>query len=139
MRLGTGELLGYPKRISLDAGSLDLFPDVDRGAPGPDDRWHLDPRQLQRDALSASGSELTLALCVFPAYRAGAALSLERLSVEDAALALVHNTFNLRRTGQAGLETLVRIAEDVPCYRLEHGDVRSAVGAVRDRVADGGK
>lgn len=129
--LGSRAVEPYPKRISLDADSvraIDGF--APAGAPAADDRWHVDPRELHPDALITTHAPHSLARCVFPSYRPGAVANLEALSPVDAFLALVSNTFNLRATGQRGLATLAQVAQEVPCHRLEHGDVGPAVEAV---------
>jgi len=55
---------------------------------------------------------------------------LEPIGRAEAFMRLADQAFNLRALGRPGVETLARTIRRAECYRLEIGDLRSAVDAV---------
>jgi hypothetical protein len=140
------EIVGYPKRLSLEIGSWPLFTGLaglESAAHAGFDpsrvRW-VDARQLHPDALAwmRAPTAPSLVLGVAPRYRAGAPLDLVRLEPLDAMTELLANDVNLPTVGAPGLETLRRIATEVPFYRMEHGGLDQAVPALHQLLVEHG-
>ena len=136
----TGEVLAYPKPISLDRGSWDLFRDAeptiaDTDEPFFENEWHIDPRRLHPDALDPDGADgrhhPRVVLVAFPSYVAGAATELTPMGRAEGLLLLLQNSFDLSSHGPSGLAALVQIAETAQLARFTVGDLGEAVDLIR--------
>ena len=126
----------YPKSIALDEGSWRLFPSFEEIGAGSDSRfahhkWHLDPRRIG----ATVGPPAPLGLVVFPRFTPGATAVPERIDAPHAAVELAQNTFNLVTLGQAGVDTIVAIAQRVPCYVMPFDDLGEAIDRIDALVA----
>jgi hypothetical protein len=145
LALAGGGVAGYPKRITLERGSWELFPSLEQRAsravhPDLDPtrvRW-IDPRALQPSALAWCGAPLELGLVVVPHYAPDQDVSITRLDPVEAMTVLLGNAFNLASSGERALRALRDVALEVPCYRLVHSDVHLAEACVRERVRERG-
>ncbi len=130
--LSTGDAVGYPRRISLDATSRRAL-----GLPAdpatPERDGGVDPADIRPGVERLSGAVGPVSAVVSPRFVAGAGFVLEPVGVDDAFDQLLANTLNLARVGQPGLDMLCQVAETAVSYRLVHGD---ALGAAR-RLLDG--
>ena len=126
----TQQVIPYPKSISLDRGSFELFPDQ-RPALHPSfertplTRWHVPP-----DEFGALGRPGPVVAVVAPRHTPGASTSLDRIGGRQALDLLLANSFDFAPAGEAGFRALVRLARQVPTYRLEAGELAGAVAAV---------
>ena len=135
--LSSGAVTAYPKPLSLDPGSWDLFADLEphiEGATEPFfvNEWHLDPNALHPDALDPDArdpgalhrhAETHIALVAFPTYVAGAPTRFEPLSRAEGLLLLLQNSFNMATAQGAGLQSLAGIAASAQLVRLTVGDL----------------
>lgn len=121
-----GRALGYPKRLALDPAGRALL-----GLSASPD-GNADPAEIRPRAQRLGGVVGRISGVVFPTYEPGAGCALTELSVQDRFDALLSNTLNLARIGQAGLEALCLLADDVHAFRLVHGDAIGAVGAIAE-------
>ena len=71
---------------------------------------------------------------VFPDYQVGRQSQLSRMTRADAVAALVANSGTLHRVPRLALRTAVRIAEQVPCYRLAAGDLAQSIVLLQELV-----
>jgi hypothetical protein len=117
----------FPRPITLEAGSWDVFADtgVGRGLDTID-------RRYRRPAPVAT-TRKPIALVVLPTYRPGAPLAIEPVDAPEAALELTRHTFSIDATG---LGVLAELARTVPVVRLVHAGVDVAVPAVGELLAD---
>jgi hypothetical protein len=127
--------LRYPRPISVAGDSkvalADLAPSVD---PDVKDRyvgddWHLDPRGIRSDSISAPAPPV---LVVAPSYEAGVLTELTPMTRAEALVTLVEHSFNVNEHGRAGFETLAAVVQRCACYRLVAGDLDDAVRLVLD-------
>jgi hypothetical protein len=129
----------YHKPLTIKPGSHHVFPELRRvgvAAHGATHaHWHVPATSIRRDALAAGG---TTGCVIGVEHRAGTASALERLDEADAMSLLVQQCFNGERLDQRGLDTAVRLARDVPCYRLHYSDTDTACALVRRALANVG-
>lgn len=132
----TGDLLPYPKPLSLEPPSMAALDGVHRYLP-PEYAWNtcmqyqLGPDDLRTGSI---GRACPVGLVVAPQFEAGAATELEPISGATAVRLLAENAFNFRRFGGRGLPILASVVVEAQCFRLRMGDLRSAVDAV-ERLA----
>lgn len=120
VRSGSLVAVGYPKRLSLDESSRRIL-----GLPTSGSE-HLS-EQVDPDDLGAGGGRLTgdvapVSRVLIPNRIDGAVPTRERLTIDDAVVALLANTFNLASTGGVGLDAICRLARTVPVERLVYGE-----------------
>ncbi len=125
----------YPKPIALDPGSFHLFPEF-----APDTRdddlwsgrrqraWYLDPASV-----GSVGAPTPAHIVVSPRWTEGAATAVTALRPIEALHELLGHAFDFSQGGAHVFEILARLANDVPMYQLNYGDLRAATAAV-DRL-----
>lgn len=129
----SGTVHAYPKWLSVERGSWDLFPGL-RPDLAPDQahfaatQWHVDPGTVRPGAVVGSADPEWI---VTPRYVPGAATSLEPLGRAEALAILVEEAFNLRRFGPAGFSALAEVVRRCRCWRLTGGSLPEAVEAIR--------
>jgi len=73
---------------------------------------------------------------VFPRYRRGAPLVVERVTRASAFNSLAVNSFNYTYLGPLGFRCVARLVEQCPVYRLNYDRLEEAVACVEEIVAD---
>ena len=130
----TGEVLPYPRFITLHETSWSAFPDLAPAWP-PEldsfthDHWQIDPDAIGAGTVAASCAIRTI---VFVDHRPGSDTRLERVSGASALVELVNTTFHFHRHGVEGFGHLGAIASRSSCYGLSYGDLAAAVGQLRE-------
>lgn len=118
-------LLGYPKPMTLDSTSRDVL-GLERS-----DSPHLSVTEMRADTVRVAGSDLRPDLIILPEYHGPRPTEpapdhrpgeIRRLTTSEAIKALLSNTLNLERAGEAGLTALCRLAESVPVITVSHHD-----------------
>jgi hypothetical protein len=128
---GSVEVVPYPKPLWLSPPSV-------LAIDGLEARVIEDYRRLDRirtyvlpvDLGGSVGSQSPVRLVVSPRYVPAEATSVEPLGQAATLMCLAENAFNLRERGSAGMETLRRVAERAPGYRLTFSDLQDAVETV---------
>jgi hypothetical protein len=77
-------------------------------------------------------SEAPLGIILFPRFRPGGNLDLQRLSQAQAGLALMASLINARNLDDHGFSEVVRLARSVPAYRLRYGGFSQLDGVLRE-------
>lgn len=127
----------YRKPISVKPGSHEVLQHLRASDGSPKAAWtsratwHIPPRQLGGAVMPEA--PLLPRWLVFPTYRSGAKLQLERLGNGEAAHLLGGNSSQLKALDRP-LEALDRLVRRAPAYRLVHGDVQQAADAVERLV-----
>jgi len=111
----------YPKPLVLDATSRTALGLAPAASP------NVSPRELHPDVALVTQPTGPISRVVLPRYVAGATAALEPLAPAEAVVAVLEHVLNLARVGQAGLDVLCRLVEDVPVARLTHGGAADAV------------
>jgi hypothetical protein len=129
----------YHKPLTIKPGSHHVFPELRLSGAAAHGaahaHWHVPATCIRPDALASGGATG----CVIGVeHRAGTASALERMDEADAMSLLVQQCFNGERLDQRGLDTAVRLAREVPCYRLHYSDTDTACALVRRALADVG-
>jgi hypothetical protein len=142
--LRSGQLLPYPKPITLKAGSFAVLPELDPDAgrsPGPGAgagaaRWAGAEWQVAvgGDTRCRVGQACAPRLVVVPRFAAGVPTRLTPLSHTEAFLSLALHTVNLLQHGVAGSAALGRIVAQTDCYALTMSDLDEACALVSDLV-----
>ncbi len=84
--------------------------------------WDVDPRRIGLGRLADGGP---IKAFVFPTFLPGSNTELRPLETLDTLQRLIANAFDFASVGQPAFATLVRLANTVPSYSLEHdGDGR---------------
>jgi hypothetical protein len=122
----------YPKALSVDRGSWQVLPELRPELPAEaehlrGEQWQVTPRQIRADVLAPGG---TPRMVVLPAYVAGAPTRLLPVPRAEALLALLQQRFAPERDPGRDLEVLARMLRSCVCYRLESGDLGTAVEAI---------
>ncbi|HEX2027143.1 MAG TPA: hypothetical protein VHF25_04010 [Nitriliruptorales bacterium] len=135
----TLEVAAYPKALSLDAGSWELFPDLEPDVdpavlPLLPHQWQVPPDAVRAGSVRESA---TPTLIVLPRYRPSVRTALRRLEPVDALRELAGCTFGFREAPQRSLDVLGRLAAAVPAYRLSVSDLSEATDLVFDALARG--
>ena len=95
--LDTGEVVGYPKPITLDPGSQQLLAHLDPGGlAGSSQRWRIAPNDIRPSAVA---ERATLRHLMFPTHVPGADNTLVAVDTIDAVVGLVSGAFNLAEHG----------------------------------------
>lgn len=122
------EAFAYPKPISLDSNGWRVV------GLGGCPTAHVSPREIRSDVALLSGAVGRVSEIVLPEHNPTDAPSRTRLTPREALRAVLSNTLNLARSGEAGLATLCRLAEEVPITRIVHHD---AVDLASELMASG--
>jgi hypothetical protein len=140
--LGSGQLLPYPKPITLKAGSFAVLPELDPdgyrspglGAGGG--RWAGEEWQVAvgGDTGRRVGQACVPRLVVVPRFEAGVPTRLTPLSNTEAFLSLALHAVNLLPHGVAGSAALGRVVAQSACYALTMSDLDEACALVWDLV-----
>jgi hypothetical protein len=131
-----GLLHPFPRPLAMDDGSIGALPGLRQKLP-PDHqqymrfRYHIPPSDLRSGAL---GRPCPVRYVVAPRYQGGGKTLLEPISRAAGLTTLVDNSFNFPRFGRRGLTALGDVVRGAECYRLQIGDLPSAVQVVRDLV-----
>lgn len=120
------EVVGYPKPITLKAGSHPVLPDLHPGTEGP--LWQL-PADVVRPGSVAAGGRL--ALIVTPRREASTGTSTRALSWGERVLAMAQNCSYLIDF-PAPLQVLGAVARAVPGVELRYRESADAARVVRD-------
>jgi hypothetical protein len=134
----SGDVVPYPKPLSMKAGASALFPELVTAGALPTDGagWaerQVAPRALGADAARSPGA---IAFVVFPRRRAGSTTQLEPLRRAEAVLTVAQQTFAFAARARENLELLAAIVGGATCYRLTIGDLDAAVARLTELVDD---
>ena len=125
--LDTGQVIAYPKPITLDPGSQQLLAHLDPGGlAGSSQRWRIAPTDIRSGAVA---ERATLTHLVFPTHVPGGDNTLVPVDTIDAVVGLVSGAFNLAEHGDR-LDDLVRLAERCTKHSLRHDGVDGPIAAV---------
>jgi hypothetical protein len=132
----TNTIEPYPKPLSIDSGSHQLFPELEPApAPGddsaPSDQWQVPPDAIRPGAV---GDRSRVRLVVFPKYEEGATTELVPVSRASGLVELATNTFEFRDHARRSLDALAAVIVDADCYRLTVGGLDDACRVVGDLV-----
>jgi hypothetical protein len=131
----TREVIPFPKPISLDPGSWFLFPELEPDAPLPpgfkDEQWHIPPSAIRPDAVGAPGP---VRYFVFPKYSDDVTTTLTPLPRAEATVEAAKNTFRFNTRSRRSLDTLADLMREAECFRLDIGDLNTAVARVGELV-----
>jgi hypothetical protein len=140
--LCSGQLLPYPKPITLKAGSFAVLPELDPDAgrsPRLDagaGRWAGGEWQVAvgGDTERRVGQACAPRLVVVPRFAAGVPTRLTPLSNTEAFLSLALHAVNLVPHGVAGSAALGRVVAQSACYALTMSDLDEACALVSGLV-----
>lgn len=123
-----GTIWAYPKPLTIDFGSWQLFPELAPAyTPGAVLSWLVPaPRTGAEVAESAP-----LRLIVFPQYEAGASTDATPVRPSEAALELSRATFAFDDHGARDLPVIAGLVRSTPAYRVRIGDLGGAVEVIR--------
>ena len=123
---------GYPKPLSIDPGSWDLFRHHEPMVAPPLQGYLEQQWQVAVPPIAPVVRTSRLGALVFPTYEAGAATSLEAMSPATVVRQGAHCTFvpPSSTIPTARLRDIAAIAAAVPVYRLISGDLQEACDAV---------
>jgi hypothetical protein len=135
---GTNRCVPFPKPLSLDPGSWDLFPELEPETNLPDDgykasQWQVAPTDIRADAVAGP---TPIQYFVFPRYAEGATTQLQRLARGEAVIELAKNTFRFNERARRSLDALAAAAQFAECYRLDIGRLDRAIALVSELVED---
>ena len=123
----------YPVHLSLKAASRDRFPEA---KPDPADlafsglTWHVDPDVIRPGSVA---SECDVGFMIAHRYEPGAAIGDRAAHLSrEACVELVRNLMLARRDTARSLDLLARICRGARSYRLVHGGLDTAVGAISE-------
>lgn len=129
--LATGEILPYPKPITLDPGTQRLLPHLDpHGLPGASTKWRIAPTMLRRDAVA---DRAMLAHIVLPHHEAGADNTLVAANTIDAVVQLLSASFNLSALGHP-VDDVTALASRCSVHTLRHDGVEGPVAAIESLI-----
>jgi len=124
----TGDLIPYPKPITLDPGAQHLFPEV-QPITADTVSWYVDPQAWgERPAYSPSPPTAV----VLPCFSAGSDLSIDDLPPGQAFMALAPTTFQFRRGPERNMRVLGRLVRGTPVFRLTYATLEQT----REGMAD---
>ena len=123
------------KPVALKNASIEVIRDFHPGAElGPTfpgtrkgDVAHLAPDAASVAAIRRPAQPR---LILFPAWREGAALTLQPQAPEQAFTRLAFNSFNYGLLGRIGFDAVADLAEACPAYQLVYGRLDDAVRCV---------
>jgi hypothetical protein len=123
--LGRGELLPYPKPITVKPGSFDVLADMDPQTGGAE--WQV---PVGGDTGRRVGRACAPGLVVFPRFEAGAPTAVAPLSDTEAFFALALNAVNMLAHGGTGTAALGAIVARSNCVALTFSDLAAACDLV---------
>jgi hypothetical protein len=135
--LTSGQLLPYPKPITVKPGSFAALWDVSTldgrggGDGSADQEWHL---AVGDRAFGHGGEPCVPGFVLVPRYEPGAPTRLERLSETSAFLELALNAVNFTDHGDAGTEALGALVSSCECAVITMSDLDEACRIVLDFV-----
>ena len=140
----SGDLLPMLKPVALKNQSVEVIrafePDAVIGTlftkTRKGDVAHLAPDEASVDARHRPARP---ALVLFPAFEAGAAVSLERLPSEDAFAHLAFNSFNYHLLGPIGFEAVADVIESCPAYKLRYSNLDQAIERIGELLDEAGE
>jgi hypothetical protein len=132
----TGLVSPFPKSLTFEPPTLELFPDLHAGFPpelaaGTRLRYYVRPDELRPGSAAEGGP---VGWVIAPRYQRGATTALEPMTRAETVMMLAQNSFNFDAFGGSALEVLGRLTEGAPGYTLRIGDLDGAVAAVRGLV-----
>ena len=122
----SGELVSYPRSLTLRADSYRFFPDQIETPAEDADRIELPPRSL---GAVYAGPAVAPSLIVQPNV-ATQESTVERLSVAAALAMLVTDTLDMERAGSKGLEGLLSLVTNAPAYRVNGRDLDASLRTI---------
>ena len=126
----------FPKPISLDPGSWELFPDLEPVLDLPNDYYKSTQWQVAPSRLGAvSNRSAPPRLVVFRQYLAGQPTRVEHLSRAETIAGLARETHRLTDHKARALHLLEQITRDTTAIRVTGGDLDEAVEAVLSEAA----
>ena len=132
----TGRIHPYPRAISLDSGSWELFHEL---APPPDRevaRFRPHQWQVPAEMLGTVVREpMSVAAVVFPRYEAGSSTELTQLDPVEGLRQLLASCFTLREQPRRDVEVLARLMDRVDAHELTMGDLEPAVTTVVEHMS----
>ncbi len=125
--LDTGELVAYPKPITLDPGSQRLLAHLDPdGLAGESSKWRIAPTDVRPGSVV---ERAVLTHLVVPTFEPGADNALVPIATIDAVIALLGGAFNLAEHGDR-LDDIVALVEGCTTYSLRHDGIAGPVAAI---------
>jgi hypothetical protein len=136
----TGIVDPFPRPLMMESSSVDVLGDLRAELPEPYEEfrrqlYHVAPDDLRARSI---GGPSVVSFVVVPCYARGAVTKLVPMTKAETLVALAKNSFNFRVLGSVGLSLLEGVARRAPGYRLEIGDLPSAVRLIEELVRDGG-
>jgi HprK-related kinase A len=133
--LSSSMLLPLVRPVSLKNESIEVIrrfsPSAVFGPEFPGTRKgtvaHLAP---SAHSFAARNRAAVAAAVVFPRYRRGASLKVERATRSSAFHTLANNSFNYARLGPLGFRCVARLVEQCPVYRMDYARLDEAVACV---------
>lgn len=110
----------FHKSICIEFSGQKVLSELADVAPSPtlSKTWDIDPRQVGSGRLAHAGP---IAAIVFPRFSHGATTNIEPLEPFEALQRLIANAFDFSSVGQPAFRALVRLANAVPAFALDHG------------------
>jgi hypothetical protein len=127
------QVTAFPKALSIDRGSWDVFPDLARPTPVTDDQWQVPPTDLRPDAVARTARPL---LVVRPRYQFGARTSVRRVGRPEMAMLLADCAFHFVDSPERNLRTIAAVVAQAGCYEVVIGSLEEAVARI-DELVDG--
>ncbi len=125
--LDTGEVVAYPKPITLDPGSQRLLAHLDPdGLTGESSKWRIAPTEVRPDSVV---ERAVLTHLIVPTFEPGADNVLVPIATIDAVIALLGGAFNLAEHGDR-LDDIVALVEGCTTHSLRHDGIAGPVAAV---------
>jgi hypothetical protein len=133
LHLETGMAHPFARPLLMEPGSVEVVRGLQEKLPDEYEcfrarLYHVAPDDLRPHAV---GTPSPIRYVISPRYRMGSRTTLKPMTRAETLYLLGENSFNLDRVGSAGISTLRTVAEAAPGYRLEIGDLRSAVECVQ--------
>ena len=124
--LGSGELLAYPKPISLKSGSWPLFAPLLAGevGDGPDIPRHVAASTLRSGAPARPSPVVAI---VFPEFHAEGRSELAPVRRAEALIELATDTIRFNERARPSIDRLASVVRGATCHRLVHADLERAL------------
>lgn len=120
----------YARRISIDVGAYEIFPELLAKGYDPDaEQWHVRPEDLAPDPL---GDLPEITHILFPLYEPNAPTVIAPLTVAHALHRLVGHAVNLRDHSVAGFNQLGDLAQRCPAATMRSGDLDEQLTAITE-------